>query len=111
MEAQKLGKGKRLRKQVNYASEMLQADSAAIAAAADQENDDSFSEGSAALSDSASLNDEFEGVREEKRRKKSERTDEKLPPLLVRINGIVEVLGFNPRQRRTFYNTTMRYGM
>jgi hypothetical protein len=27
------------------------------------------------------------------------------------VNGQIEVLGFNPRQRRAFYTAVMRYGM
>ena len=37
--------------------------------------------------------------------------DKPLPPLLARVNGIIEVLGFNPRQRKAFLNAVMRYGM
>jgi hypothetical protein len=39
------------------------------------------------------------------------RDNEILPPLLTRVNGQIEVLGFNPRQRKAFYNAVMRYGM
>merc|ERR1712062_426221 len=34
-----------------------------------------------------------------------------LPPLLARVGGNIEVLGFNARQRKSFYNAIMRYGM
>ncbi|CAG2058133.1 unnamed protein product [Timema podura] len=43
-----------------------------------------------------------------------ERKDEKdrpLPPLLARVGGNIEVLGFNARQRKAFLNAIMRYGM
>lgn len=30
---------------------------------------------------------------------------------MARVNGQLEVLGFNPRQRRAFYNAIMRWGM
>lgn len=35
----------------------------------------------------------------------------KMPPLLSRVNGQIEVLGFNIRQRRAFVNSVMRYGL
>lgn len=47
-------------------------------------------------------------------RRRLERRDEKdrpLPPLLARVNGNIEVLGFNARQRKAFLNAIMRYGM
>ena len=34
-----------------------------------------------------------------------------LPPLLARVGGNIEVLGFNARQRRAFLNAIMRFGM
>ena len=34
-----------------------------------------------------------------------------LPALLARVGGQLEVLGFNSRQRRSFLNAVMRYGM
>merc|ERR1719262_843579 len=34
-----------------------------------------------------------------------------LPPLLARVGGNIEVLGFNARQRKSFLNAIMRYGM
>jgi chromodomain-helicase-DNA-binding protein 4 len=34
-----------------------------------------------------------------------------LPPLLARVGGAIEVLGFNTRQRRAFLNAIMRFGM
>ena len=37
--------------------------------------------------------------------------DRPLPPLLARVNGNIEVLGFNARQRRAFLNAVMRFGM
>lgn len=43
-----------------------------------------------------------------------ERKDERdrpLPPLLARVGGNIEVLGFNARQRKAFLNAIMRYGM
>ncbi len=37
--------------------------------------------------------------------------DRPLPPLLARVGGNIEVLGFNSRQRRAFLNAIMRFGM
>lgn len=37
--------------------------------------------------------------------------DRPLPPLLARVGGAIEVLGFNTRQRRAFLNAVMRFGM
>merc|ERR1712024_328802 len=34
-----------------------------------------------------------------------------LPPLLARVAGNIEVLGFNARQRKSYLNAIMRYGM
>merc|ERR1712018_80728 len=44
--------------------------------------------------------------RDDKREK-----DRPLPPLLARVGGNIEVLGFNARQRKSFHNAIMRYGM
>ncbi|KTF93943.1 hypothetical protein cypCar_00021028, partial [Cyprinus carpio] len=75
--ARNLGKGKRIRKQVNY-------------------ND-------------ASQEDQG-GRRQSRRQLKSDR-DKPLPPLLARVSGNIEVLGFNARQRKAFLNAIMRWGM
>merc|ERR1719327_2431044 len=37
--------------------------------------------------------------------------DRPLPPLLARVAGNIEVLGFNARQRKSYLNAIMRYGM
>merc|ERR1712241_1421144 len=37
--------------------------------------------------------------------------DRPLPPLLARVGGNIEVLGFNARRRKSFLNAIMRYGM
>ncbi|VDD91675.1 unnamed protein product [Enterobius vermicularis] len=107
-QAQKLGKGKRVRKQVNYASENMQQDWQQM-----QSNNDDFSSsysGDSGRSDGEGEDDEFDSTGDRRRRHR-ERGDEKLPPLLARVSGQLEVLGFNPRQRRAFYNAVMRWGM
>nr|CAD2191886.1 unnamed protein product [Meloidogyne enterolobii] len=113
LERAHLGKGKRVRKQVNYATEAIQQEwqpgSAGTPAGGDQDYSDSFS-GVSDHDGSGSGEDDFDSAREERRRKR-ERDGEKLPPLLARVNGQLEVLGFNPRQRRAFFNAVMRWGM
>ena len=107
-ENQKLGKGKRVRKQVNYASENMQQDWGA-ANVNDQDYSDSYSGDD--FSGGEESGDEFEREERLERRKANRYKDEKLPPLLARVNGVIEVLGFNPRQRRAFYNAVMRWGI
>uniref|UniRef100_A0A7E5A0P2 DNA helicase n=1 Tax=Panagrellus redivivus TaxID=6233 RepID=A0A7E5A0P2_PANRE len=108
-EAQKLGKGKRVRKQVNYAAENMQQDwAAANNAANDQDYSDSYDGES--LSGGDESGDDFDNNLERPKRRR-ERDTEKLPPLLARVNGLLEVLGFNPRQRRSYYNAIMRWGI
>ncbi|KAM9534977.1 chromodomain-helicase-DNA-binding protein 5-like isoform 7-T7 [Salvelinus alpinus] len=75
--ARNLGKGKRIRKQVNY-------------------NDTS---------------QEDQGGRRHSRRQLKSDRDKPLPPLLARVGGNIEVLGFNTRQRKAFLNAIMRWGM
>ncbi|PIO74437.1 helicase protein [Teladorsagia circumcincta] len=112
MEAQKLGKGKRLRKQVNYASENMGQDWQNRAGEQQNNDDDDLSsyDGGSEKASGEHSDDDFEGIGGEKK-KKRERDAEKLPPLLAKVNGQLEVLGFNPRQRRAFYNAVMRWGM
>ncbi|GMT16754.1 hypothetical protein PFISCL1PPCAC_8051, partial [Pristionchus fissidentatus] len=104
--AQKLGKGKRVRKQVNYASENMGGQTEWN----QPNNDDDYSmeSGEEGASEGHGSEDgDFDGTGKKRR----ERGDEKLPPLLSKVNGQLEVLGFNPRQRRAFYNAVMRWGM
>ncbi|KAK2111205.1 choline dehydrogenase 3 [Saguinus oedipus] len=51
-----------------------------------------------------------EGRRQSKRQLRNEK-DKPLPPLLARVGGNIEVLGFNTRQRKAFLNAVMRWGM
>ena len=46
-----------------------------------------------------------------RRRHDKKEKDRPLPPLLARVGGNIEVLGFNARQRKSFHNVIMRYGM
>merc|ERR1719342_190704 len=45
------------------------------------------------------------------RRDMKKEKDRPLPPLLARVAGNIEVLGFNARQRKSYLNAIMRYGM
>lgn len=104
--ARSLGKGKRLRKQVNY------TDNGIVTA---EPRDDNWDDGSG-YSDYSSddnrddLDDDEIAARARVKRMERER-ERPLPPLLARVAGNIEVLGFNARQRKTFLNAIMRYGM
>ncbi|KAM4703136.1 chromodomain-helicase-DNA-binding protein 5 [Rhinophrynus dorsalis] len=104
--ARNLGKGKRIRKQVNYND----------ASQEDQEWQDELSDNQSEYSIGSEDEDEdFEekpegGRRQSRRQLKSDR-DKPLPALLARVGGNIEVLGFNARQRKAFLNAIMRWGM
>uniref|UniRef100_A0A8C3G789 Chromodomain helicase DNA binding protein 3 n=1 Tax=Cyclopterus lumpus TaxID=8103 RepID=A0A8C3G789_CYCLU len=94
----KLGKGKRNRKPVNYND----------AAQEDQDNQSEYSVGSE--EEDEDFDDRPEGRRHSRRQLRNEK-DKPLPPLLARVGGNLEVLGFNTRQRKAFLNAVMRWGM
>uniref|UniRef100_A0A8C4QBV8 Chromodomain helicase DNA binding protein 3 n=1 Tax=Eptatretus burgeri TaxID=7764 RepID=A0A8C4QBV8_EPTBU len=102
--ARNLGKGKRVRKQVNYND----------AAQEDQDWHDEVSDQSEYSAGSEEEDEDFDerpdGRRQSKRQFRNEK-DKPLPPLLARVGGNIEVLGFNGRQRKAFVNGIMRYGM
>uniref|UniRef100_A0A8B9E783 DNA helicase n=4 Tax=Neognathae TaxID=8825 RepID=A0A8B9E783_ANSCY len=93
--ARNLGKGKRVRKQVNYND-------------AAQEDQGGHWEGTGR--ELGSIGRELGGRRQSKRQLRNEK-DKPLPPLLARVGGNIEVLGFNTRQRKAFLNAVMRWGM
>lgn len=108
--ARTLGKGKRIRKQVNYNDAMNGHDEEAwkenlsdfdsdFSHSAQEDDDDDFEE-----------NKDGDPTRTRTRRRANEK-DRPLPPLLARVNGQIEVLGFNARQRKAFLNAVMRWGM
>uniref|UniRef100_A0A3Q2CC07 Chromodomain helicase DNA binding protein 4a n=1 Tax=Cyprinodon variegatus TaxID=28743 RepID=A0A3Q2CC07_CYPVA len=110
--ARNLGKGKRIRKQVNYndgsqedrgmtSSDWQddQSDGQSDYSVASEEGDEDFDE----RSEANSRRPNRKGLRNDK--------DKPLPPLLARVGGNIEVLGFNSRQRKAFLNAVMRYGM
>ncbi|XP_018109292.1 chromodomain-helicase-DNA-binding protein 3 isoform X3 [Xenopus laevis] len=96
--ARNLGKGKRVRKQVNYND----------AAQEDQDNQSEYSVGSE--EEDEDFDEKTEGRRQSRRQLRNEK-DKPLPPLLARVGGNIEVLGFNTRQRKAFLNAVMRWGM
>ncbi|XP_035705882.1 chromodomain-helicase-DNA-binding protein Mi-2 homolog isoform X3 [Folsomia candida] len=113
--ARSLGKGKRVRKQVNYndtndgreetnwQENVSDYNSDFSAPSDDDREDDDFDE----------KNDAEPGGRRRRRGmdNRREERDRPLPPLLARVGGNIEVLGFNARQRKAFLNAIMRYGM
>uniref|UniRef100_A0A673BBG7 Chromodomain helicase DNA binding protein 4a n=1 Tax=Sphaeramia orbicularis TaxID=375764 RepID=A0A673BBG7_9TELE len=94
--ARNLGKGKRTRKPVNYNDDWQedQSDNQSDYSVASEEGDEDFDE-------------RTEGKANWLRNDR----DKPLPPLLARVGGNIEVLGFNARQRKAFLNAVMRYGM
>ncbi|KAF8796833.1 Chromodomain-helicase-DNA-binding protein 4 like protein [Argiope bruennichi] len=110
--ARTLGKGKRVRKQVNYNDAMGPQDDSTW-----QDNLSDYNSDFSIPSDDNEDDDDFEekneekGVRGRKGRMGQSERDKPLPPLLARVGGNIEVLGFNARQRKAFLNAIMRYGM
>ncbi|KAG8184140.1 hypothetical protein JTE90_010186 [Oedothorax gibbosus] len=110
--ARTLGKGKRVRKQVNYNDAMGPQDDSTW-----QDNLSDYNSDFSVPSDDNEDDDDFEenkedkGIRGRKGRMGQNERDKPLPPLLARVGGNIEVLGFNARQRKAFLNAIMRYGM
>ncbi|CAG9819147.1 unnamed protein product [Phaedon cochleariae] len=114
--ARTLGKGKRVRKQVNYNDGGMTTDTREDTTW--QENLSDYHSDFSAGSDEDKEDDDFDEKNDpdltKRSRRKMERKEEKdrpLPPLLARVGGNIEVLGFNARQRKAFLNAIMRYGM
>ncbi len=108
--ARSLGKGKRLRKQVNYTDNGI--------VTAEPRDDNNWDDGSgysdySSDEDKEGMGDDEIAARARNRdRARMERERERpLPPLLARVAGNIEVLGFNARQRKAFLTAIMRYGM
>lgn len=83
-----------------------------------QENISDYNSDFSAGSDEDREDDDFDektdgdGTRRSNKRRleRREERDRPLPPLLARVGGNIEVLGFNARQRKAFLNAIMRYG-
>nr|KAG5696298.1 hypothetical protein BaRGS_027908 [Batillaria attramentaria] len=108
--ARTLGKGKRIRKQVNYNDAMNGHDEDAW-----KENlsdfDSDFSNSGGHEEDDDDFEENKDGDQTRGRSRRRNEKDRPLPPLLARVNGQIEVLGFNARQRKAFLNAVMRWGM
>lgn len=106
--ARTLGKGKRLRKQVNYTDNGIVTTEA---------RDDNWQDDGSGYSDFSSdedrdnLDDDEIASRARNRDRMRQERERPLPPLLAKVAGNIEVLGFNARQRKSFLNAIMRYGM
>ncbi|XP_025415393.1 chromodomain-helicase-DNA-binding protein Mi-2 homolog isoform X3 [Sipha flava] len=110
-----LGKGKRVRKQVNYNDGGGVVDSTREDTTW-QEHLSDYNSDISVPSDDDKEDDDFDEkdgeVKKLKRKpERKEDRDRPLPPLLARVGGNIEVLGFNARQRKAFLNAIMRYGM
>jgi len=117
--ARSMGKGKRVRKQVNY------GDGGEVGVrdgdGSWQENVSDYNSDFSVPSDDDKEDDDFDEKndaddpagrsRRDIRRDMKREKDRPLPPLLARVGGNIEVLGFNARQRKSFLNAIMRYGM
>merc|ERR1719283_733020 len=116
--ARSMGKGKRVRKQVNY------GDGGEVTTREDsswQENVSDYNSDFSIPSDDDKEDDDFDErnddgtgdgrSRRDIARERKREKDRPLPPLLARVGGNIEVLGFNARQRKSFLNAIMRYGM
>ena len=114
-----MGKGKRVRKQVNYGD-----GGEVVAGGRDgdgswQENMSDYNSDFSMPSDDDGEDGDFGGEdgdgdgrsRRDIRRDMKRDKDRPLPPLLARVAGNIEVLGFNARQRKSYLNAIMRYGM
>ncbi|XP_039150322.1 chromodomain-helicase-DNA-binding protein Mi-2 homolog isoform X1 [Drosophila simulans] len=109
-----LGKGKRVRKQVNYTDGGVVAADTTRDDSNWQDNGSEYNSEYSAGSDEDGGDDDFDdqnGAERKAKRRLERRDDRPLPPLLARVGGNIEVLGFNARQRKSFLNAIMRYGM
>lgn len=111
-----LGKGKRVRKQVNYTDGGVVANESREDQTWQENVSDYNNSDYSGYSDEENQEDDDENSESGKRGRgrRIERRDDKdrpLPPLLARVGGNIEVLGFSARQRKSFLNLIMRFGM
>merc|ERR1712227_794045 len=118
--ARSMGRGQRGRKQVNY------GDGGEVGAGG-RDGDGSWQENMSDYNSDFSIDDDDDREhddfdekndddpqarnRRDIRRDMKREKDRPLPPLLARVAGNIEVLGFNARQRKSYLNAIMRYGM
>merc|ERR1712066_590612 len=114
-----MGKEKRVRKQVNYGDGGEVVTSGRDGDGSWQENMSDYNSDFSMPSDDDGEDGDFgDGEadadgrsRRDIRRDMKRDKDRPLPPLLARVAGNIEVLGFNARQRKSYLNAIMRYGM
>lgn len=109
-----LGKGKRVRKQVNYNDAGGSHEDQKWQNNNDEsDNNSDYSLPSEDNEDDDDFDEHGDGVKELRRRSRMEKDEmnRPMPPLLAKVNGAIEVLGFNARQRKSFLNTIMRFGI
>merc|ERR1712228_826612 len=117
--ARSMGKGKRVRKQVNYGDGGEVGAGGRDGDGSWQENMSDYNSDFSMPSDDDGGDDDFDNdnddpnarSRRDNRRDMKKEKDRPLPPLLARVAGAIEVLGFNARQRKSYLNAIMRYGM
>ena len=106
-----MGKGKRIRKQVNYGD----GDHGGRGESDDwQDNMSDYNSDFSMPSDDDNDDGDFDDRNADidvGRRGRGRKDNRPLPPLLARVGGNIEVLGFNARQRKSYLNAIMRYGM
>merc|ERR1712038_792113 len=115
-----MGKGKRIRRTVNYGDGERAGGNNDDGSWQDGNMSDQYNSDFSMPSDDNQDDDDYDRNDDNlddrnKRRGRGGRDakekDRPLPPLLARVGGNIEVLGFNSRQRKSFYNAIMRYGM
>ena len=117
-----MGKGKRVRKQVNYGDGEVRGGGAGGNDDGPwQDNISEYNSDFSMPSDEDQADDDFDEKNDDAEGSRSRRhirgqgqrseKDRPLPPLLARVGGNIEVLGFNARQRKAFHNAVMRYSM
>merc|ERR1712223_1000848 len=113
--ARSMGKGKRVRKQVNYGDGGEVVPGGRDGDGSWQENMSDYNSDFSMPSDDDGEDGDFgdgDGDGDGRSRRDMKRDkDRPLPPLLARVAGNIEVLGFNARQRKSYLNAIMRYGM
>merc|ERR1719350_559984 len=117
--ARSMGKGKRVRKQVNYGDGGEVGATGRDGDGSWQENMSDYNSDFSVPSDDDGGDDDFDNDnddpnarnRRDNRRDMKKEKDRPLPPLLARVAGAIEVLGFNARQRKSYLNAIMRHGM
>merc|ERR1711899_409055 len=112
-----MGKGKRVRRTVNYGDAERgggDGDGSWQENMSDYNSDFSMPSDDEQADDDGEFNkgDDVDSRGRARGRNRDPKEKERpLPPLLARVGGNIEVLGFNARQRKSFHNAIMRYGM